>query len=98
MPVCLPYFVAANATNLLRQYALPRCVVMLAIRRACGLCSWLLMVVGVGGCGWLVEVGFGVGGLMCLCGCWGWHVSLEMKRAGDLFPNHPKERTDSVRQ
>ena len=28
----------------------------------------------------------------------GWHVSFEMKRAGDLFPNHPKERTDSVRQ
>jgi len=29
--------------------------------------------------------------------CWG-VARFEMKRAGDLFPNHPKERTDSVRQ
>ena len=43
--------------------------------------------------GSFVGVKVGVGVLVC------WGVArFEMKRAGDLFPNHPKERTDSVRQ
>ena len=57
-------------------------------------CLWSLLEVGTGWFGRsLVLVCWRVGVLVC----WGWHVS-EMKRAGDLFPNHPKERTDSVRQ
>ena len=55
---------------------------------------WLLLI------DWLVGVELGVcaGVLVCWCVCWGRHVSFEMKRAGDLFPNHSKERTDPVRQ
>ena len=37
---------------------------------------------------------WGIGVWVCLLGV----ARFEMKRAGDLFPNHPKERTDSVRQ
>ena len=74
---------------------------MLAIRRACGLCAWLLNNMVDGGW-WLWLASWG--------GVWCWFVVVfvcllgvarfffEMKRAGDLFPNHPKERTDSVRQ
>ena len=54
-------------------------------------------MVVVGGCGRLVGVKlvfWGIGVLVCLLGV----ARFEMKRAGDLFPNHPKERTDSVRQ
>ena len=53
-----------------------------------------VMAVIVVAYGWFVRWGQGC--------CWGigvlWVARFEMKRAGDLFPNHPKERTDSVRQ
>ena len=52
------------------------------------------LLVGVSWFGWNVVLASWCVGVLV---CWGWHVS-EMKRAGDLFPNHPKERTDSVRQ
>ena len=61
------------------------------------LCLWFMIVdaqvvgcllVGVSWFGWnAVLVSWCVGVLVC----WGWHVS-EMKRAGDLFPNHPKRK------
>ena len=50
--------------------------------------GWLVGWVGGVWCCW------GIGVLVCLLGV----ARFEMKRAGDLFPNHPKERTDSVRQ
>ena len=46
----------------------------------------------VGWVGWGLVLGIGV--LVCSLGV----ARFEKKRAGDLFPNHPKERTDSVRQ
>ena len=59
-----------------------------------------MIVVAYGRCWWLWSVGWGgfwcsgIGVLVCLLGV----ARFEMKRAGDLFPNHPEERTDSVRQ
>ena len=79
----------------MRYHAVLQCLlfgvlVVMAVLLVCvRVCLWLLLV---GGCDWLVGVEFG------WCVCWGWRVPFEMKRAGDLFPNHPKERTDSVRQ